>query len=146
MEVVLWRFILQPHCRCIRIFINMSVYFIYMFTSIFGCASHDLLLGCTPYWKYFHEVFCILFFMPLFPLSLTCSQKCINISLFELVATCIETRIFVPSFSISHEFVSIVKFSCYLLLLGQLFASNLRHSKICIQHYLYTIFQKISSF
>ena len=36
-------------------------------------------------------------------------QKWMNISLFELLVTCIETHIFVPSLSICHIFISIIK-------------------------------------
>ena len=74
------------------------------------------------------------------------SQKWINISLFELVATCIETHILDPNFSISHIFISIIKFLYCLLLLGKLFTLNIQHSNKCIQHHISTIFEQICSF
>ena len=75
------------------------------------------------------------------------SKNWINILLFELVVTCIETHIFVPSFSIYHIFISIIKFlCCFSLLLGQLFNLNIPHPKTCIQHNIYTIFEQTFRF
>ena len=93
------------------------------------------------------RIYCIWFFIPFTPSSLTWIQKSwINISLFELLVKCIETHICVPSFLISHVFISILKFFCFLLLLWQLLTLNIRHSNTCNQHHLYTIFDKIPSF
>ena len=61
------------------------------------------------------------------------------------VFTCIETHIFVASFSIYHVFISIIKFLYCFLLLGKLFTLIIQHSKTCNQHNLYTIFDKIPS-
>ena len=55
-----------------------------------------------------------------------------NVPLFELVVTYIETHIFVPSFSISHIFISVIKFFCCFLLLGKMFTLNLQNSKIYV--------------
>ena len=74
------------------------------------------------------------------------SQKSANISLFQLVVTFIETYIFVPSFSISNLFMSIIKVFCCLLLLGKLFTLNIQHSKICNQHHIDTIIDQVTSF
>ena len=65
---------------------------------------------------------------------------------YHLVATCIETHILFPNFLISHIFIYPLKFFCCFLLLGEILALNIQHSKICNQHHLYTIFEKISSF
>ena len=72
-------------------------------------------------------------------------KQWINIYLFELFVTCIETHILVPNVSIYHIFISIIKFFC-LLLLEKIPNLNLQHSKKYIQHNIYTIFKKISSF
>ena len=74
------------------------------------------------------------------------SQKWIKISLFVSSVTCIETHIFVPSFSISHVFISIIKLLCCLLLIGKLLTLIIQHYNKCNQHHLYTIFEKIPSF
>ena len=85
--------------------------------------------------------------MPFPTYSLTCIlKKWINITLLVLVVTCIETHIFVPSFSISHLFFSTTNVFYCLLILGKLFNLNIQHSKTCIQHCLYTKFEEISSF
>ena len=111
----------------------MLVYFI-LFTP--SCYS---ILGIVPC------IFPVYYFLfrcrhPRWPFS----QKRINIPLFELVVTCIETHILVTNFSISHKFPSvIICFFCFLLL-GHIFPLNIQQSKICIQHNLYTIFDKMS--
>ena len=88
------------------------------------------------------------FIIPLFPYSLTCIHNSWFTPLFvyPLVFTCIETHVFIPDFLVSHIFVSILKFSFGLLLFGQIFTFHLQHSNIWIQHHIYTIFEKISSF
>ena len=73
------------------------------------------------------------------------SQKWINISLFELVVTCIETHELLPNLSISHIFLCVIFLFCFLLLV-KIFTLSLQHSKKCIQHHLYTNFGNISSF
>ena len=55
-------------------------------------------------------------------------------------------HISVPNFSIYHIILYILKFLCCFLILGQLFTLNLQHSKKCIQHRIYTIFDQIYSF
>ena len=140
-------FIIPLYCRYIHNFINMFVNVIYMFTEIFWCTSYGMFLGCTPYWESCRAYSVYIIFMPLLPSSLTCIQKIgSNISLFELVVTCIETHVLVANFSTSHIFLSIINKLCCFLILGQLLNSNPQHSKKCIQHHLYTIFEKISSF
>ena len=97
-----WVIIALHHCYicvCINIFVNV----ISMLTEIFWCTSYDLLLGCDTSWESGHVyVLCIICYTIVVILVEFHSQKCINISLFELVVTSIETHIFVPSFSISH--------------------------------------------
>ena len=95
---------------------------------------------CHTYFLYiiFYAIVAILFDLH--------SQNWIYISLFELVVTCIETHIFVTILSISHIFISVIKFFCCFLLLVKLFNSNIKYSKRCIQHNIYTIFEQISIF
>ena len=82
-----------------------------MFTEIGWCTSYDLLLGCNKSWESCHAYFLyIICYTIVAILADLHSKKWINISLFELVVTCIETHIFVPSFSIYHVFISIIKF------------------------------------
>ena len=52
----------------------------------------------------------------------------------------------VPTFSIYHVFISILKFFCCLLLLGNIFTLNLQQYKIFNHSYLYSIFEHISMF
>ena len=74
------------------------------------------------------------------------SQNCVDIYLFELSITCIETHILVPNFSIFHIFLSIIRFFCCFFILGKLFNLNIQHYKTCIQHHIYNILEKIFSF
>ena len=117
-----------------------------IFTLICWYPSYDLILGCTTYcdawYEYFLYMLCYAVFTVVVNLYL---QQWINISLFELVVICIEPHILVPNFSISHIFPSVIKCFCCFSLLGRLFTSNIQHSKTCIQHHFYTIFEKISS-
>ena len=63
------------------------------------------------------------------------SQKWINILLFELVATFIETHIFVTSFLISHIFIFVIKFFLlFLTTIREAFNLNILHPTICIHH------------
>ena len=131
-------------CVCINMFVNI----ISMVTVICLCTSYDLLLGCATSWESCHAyllyIICYSIVVILVDLH---SKKWMNISLFELVVKCIEIHIFVPSFSTYHIFLSIIKFfSCFSLLLGQLFTLNLIHPKTCIQYNIYSIFDQISSF
>ena len=90
------------------------------------------------------HISCELFFIPLLSFSLTCIQKNhIKTLLFELVVTYIKTHIFVPNLSISHIFISILKFFYCFLILGQLFTWNIQPCTTLIQHQPYTIFEKI---
>ena len=119
-----------------------------MVTEIYLCTSYDLLLGCATSWESCHAyvmyIICYLVVVILVDLH---SQKWINTSLFGLVVTCIEKYSFVPGFSISHIFISIlIFFCCFSLILGQLVTLNILHPNKCIQHNIYTIFEKISSF
>ena len=83
-----------------------------MVTAIFFCTFYRLQLGCATSWELCHTYIlyniCYSIVVVLVVLHL---QKWINILLFELIVTCIETHIFVPCFSISHIFISIIKFS-----------------------------------
>ena len=101
---------------------DFFVNFISMVTAICLCTSYYLLHGCTTYRESCHEfllfIVCYAIFAILVELN---SQYWINIYLFGLVSTCIEENIFVPSCSISHLFISIIKFFCCFLLLGKLF-------------------------
>ena len=81
----------------------------------------------------------IWFVIPLSPSSLTCIHNNGLTPLLKLVVTCIETHIFIPSFSISHIFISIVFFFWCLLLSGQLFTLNIQHSNTYTLYHLYTI-------
>ena len=55
--------------------------------------------------------FCIYIFNAIFAIFIDLnSQNWINILMFGLVVTCIETHILVTNFSISHIFLSIIKF------------------------------------
>ena len=95
-------------CVLIHIFVN----FISMINVICLCTSYYPLLGWATYWESFHEysLYIICYSVVVILIDLH-SQKCLNISLFELVVTGIETHIFVPNLSISHVFISIIKFS-----------------------------------
>ena len=139
--------IIPLRCCYILICIYMFVNVISIFTEICWCSSYNVILGCTTSWEYCHAYVLYILCYPIFFVLVDLhSQKCIDISLFELVVTCIETHIFVPSLSISRVFISIIKNLCFLLLLGKLFALNIQHSKICNQYHLYTIFEQIPSF
>ena len=96
-------------------------------------------------WNISMHFFCIYIFNAIFAIFIDLnSQNWINILMFGLVVTCIETHILVTNFSISHKFPSvIICFFCFLLL-GHIFPLNIQQSKICIQHNLYTIFDKMS--
>ena len=131
--------ILILYCHYIRIWINMFVNIISMFTAICWCTSYYLVEVCHTYFLY---MICCAIFTILIELH---SKNCINTSFFELVFTCIETPIFVPSFSISHVFISIINFYVFLLL-GNIFTLNIQHSNTCNQHHLYTIFEKYPVF
>ena len=86
------------------------------------CTSYNLLLGCATYWEYCYAYFLYIICYAIFAILVELhSQYWINISLFGLVVTCIEAHIIVPSFSISHIFICIIKFFCCLLLLGKIF-------------------------
>ena len=74
------------------------------------------------------------------------SQKCINTLLFELVVRCIKTHIFFLTFLISNIFISIIKFFCCLLLLGQIFTWNIQYYTTLIQNHIYSTFEQIFSF
>ena len=105
-------------CVCINIFVNV----ISMVTAIFLCTSYNWLLSCTTSWASCHAYFLyIISYSIVVVLVDLNSQKWIDISLFELLITCMEAHIFVPSLSIYHIFISIIKFLCCFLLLGQLF-------------------------
>ena len=122
--------------------------FIPIVTAICLCTSYDPLLGCATSWGSFRAYFLyITFYCLVVILIYLYSQRCINISLFESVVTYIETHICVPSFLISHIFISVIKFFCFFsLLLGQPFTLNILHPKTCIQHNIYTIFEKTFRF
>ena len=137
--------ILPLYFRYIHNCINMFVNVIYMFLVICWCTSYYLLLVVTPSWESCHAYFLYIIFYSVVAILVDLfSQKRINIPLFELVVTCIETHILVTNFSISHKFPSvIICFFCFLLL-GHIFPLNIQQSKICIQHNLYTIFDKMS--
>ena len=131
-----------------------SNFWLYFFLGIFPyvscawvitlCTSYNMLLVCTKYLEschaYFLYIICYSVVVILFDLH---SQGWINISLFELVVTCIETHIFVPSVLIYHIFISTINLFCCLLLLGQLFTCNLQHSTTHIRHHIYTTFEQI---
>ena len=105
-------------CICINKFVNI----IYMFNAICLCTSYDLLLGCTPDWEYCHAYLLYIIFCSIVSILVDLhSQKWIDISMFELVVTCIEAHIFVPSFSISYILISTIMFFCCFLLLEKLF-------------------------
>ena len=113
-------------CVCINIFVNV----IFMVTEICLCTSYKPLLGCAKSWESCCAYFlCMIFYSIVVILVDLNSQEWINILLFELVVTWIEANIFVPSGSISHIFISIIKLFCCFLLLGQLLTWNLQHSK-----------------
>ena len=139
--------ILSLYFRYIRICIHMFVNVIYMFTVVCWCTSCDLILGCTLSWESYHAYFLYMICYAIVAILIDLnSQKCINVSLFELVVTCIETDISVSSFSISLGFISIIKWLCCFLILGKLFNLNIQHSKKYNQHHLYIIFEKIPRF
>ena len=95
-------------CICIHILVNI----IYMVTTIFLFTSYYSLLGCITYWKSCHANFLYNICFSIFIIHTDLhSQNWINIWLFELVVTCIETHIVVPNCSISHLFISIIHFS-----------------------------------
>ena len=139
--------IIPLYFHYIRILINLFANVTYMFTAIYCCILYYMLLVCTPYLKAFnsHLMYMICYIIVAILIDLH-PKKWINTYLFELVVTCIETHILVPNFSIFHRFISIIIFFCSFLLLGHIFALNFQHSKTCIQHHLYTIFEKIPRF
>ena len=91
-------FILPLYFRYIHNFINIFVRVLYMFTVICWCNSYNLLLGCTTSCEacceYFLYMICYYIVAILIDMN---SKKWINISLFELVFTCIKAHISVPS-------------------------------------------------
>ena len=106
-----------------------------------------MLLGCTIYWESCHAYFLYMICYAIFDIIIDLHlQDWIKISLFELSVTWIESHVFVSNLSISHVFIYIIKFSCCLLLLGKIINLNIKHSKTCNQHHLYTIFKKIQLF
>ena len=117
-----WYFVLYLSCvwvipslhRCyICVCINMLVNVISIAIVVFLCTSYDLILGCATYWESCHAFFLYIICYSIFIIIVYLhSQKWINISLFQLVVTCIETHKFVPSFSISHIFISNIKLFC----------------------------------
>ena len=125
----------------------MFVNVISMVTETCLCNSYNWLLGCATFLEshHAHLLFIIGYYIVVILVELN-SQKWIVISLFELVVKCIKTHIFVPSISIYHIFISIIKFFCCFLLLGQIFTWNLQSYTTNIQHHLYTIFEKKESF
>ena len=130
-------------CVCINIFLNV----IYMVTAIGLCTSYDMILGCATSWASYHAylLYIIGYFISLS--SLICmhnsglTYRCLN-----YMSHALKTHIFVPCLSISHIFISIIKFFRCLLLLGQIFNWNLQHSEPHIQHHIHTILDKINIF
>ena len=125
------------------------VNFISMVTEICLCTSCYLLLSCTNYWEswraYLQYIICYAIFSILVDLH---SRYWINIYLFELFVTCIETHRSVPKSLISHIFVSIINFSFVsyyysVVILNWISAPitwNIEHSNAHIQHHIYTTF------
>ena len=107
------------HLCLYEYFVNIT----YMFAAICLCNFYSLILVQTPDWEASHVYFRIYSSIVSIIIDLH-SQNWINIYLFELVVTCIETCIFVPSFSISHIFISVIIFLFCFLLLGTFFDLN----------------------
>ena len=87
-------------------------------------------LSCTPYWEACHIHFLyIIIYVIMSPSFLICINSTVLTPLFKIpywVDTCIETYILFPYFSIFWLFISIVKFFCCLLLLGNIFTLILK--------------------
>ena len=92
-----------------------------MVTEICLYTSYNLLLVCATSWELYHSYFMyIIGYLIIVMLVDLHSNKWIKILLFELVVTCIKTHIFSPSCSISHIFISVVKFFCCFLLVRKI--------------------------
>ena len=79
-----------------------------------------MLLGPNPSREACHSYFPYIIFYAIFAILIDPqSQKWINISLFELDFTCIESPIFVPSFSIPHVIIYIIIFFLLFLALSK---------------------------
>ena len=111
---------------------------VFILTNV--CVIHTLCSAVALHLGNFVMYISYILFVIALPSSLlTCIHKNGLIShLFELVVTCTETNIFVPSFSISHipnllESLSVVFH----------FTLNILQPKTCIQHQLYTVFEII---
>ena len=139
--------ILPLYCSQISICINIFVNAIYIFTVVSWFTSYNILLGCNLYWEYFHSYFPYIICYSIVAILVDLYQKKkINLPLFGLVITWIETHFFVPIFSIPHVFISINIIFCCFLPLQKLFTLNIQHSNEFTQHHLYTIFEQIFSF
>ena len=126
----------------------MFVNIISMFTAILLCTLHNILIGSTKSWVICLRIFPVLFFNfchPRWP-GLTIVDCHIFVCIYHLGVTCIETHIFVPNFSISHIFISILIFFCCFLILGDIFTFHLQYFKKFNQHNIYAILEKISCF
>ena len=153
--IVIFLYVIQSNCCLYFILVFISISLLCMCYSATESLLHlclyyyvcefyiygyfDMFLyfiRSAPWLHYILEILSCIFLAVIF-VDLH-SQKWINISLFELVVTCIEILIFLPCFSISHIFISIIKNFCYLsLLLGHIFTSDIIHPKTCIQYAIY---------
>ena len=125
---------------CLWMFYLCLLWYVCVFNIICSLVVLHLWEDCNQYLLY---MICYAIFIILVDLY---SHKWIDISLFELVVTCIEKHIIVPSLSISNIFISIITFFCCLLLLSKIFTLDSQRSKTCNQHHIYTIFDKIPNF
>ena len=79
--------------------------FLSTFTVICWCNSYNHIIGCTPSWEACPTYFLYVFFSAIVAILIELHAiQWINIYLFGLVGRCIETNIFVPSFSIAHDY------------------------------------------
>ena len=128
-------------CVCINIFVNV----ISVFTAICLHNLQNIPIACTQSWRSFPCIF------PVYSLICLCchphwtSFKKVYyhpfVWIYHLFVTWIGTHRFVINLSIFNIVISILKFFCFLLLLGQLFTLNLQHYNTCNQNQIYTIFE-----
>ena len=121
--------IIPPCCCYIWVWINMFVNIISMFTTIFLCTLHDLIISSTPYWGNLLLKCTDLLFHCCHPNWLTYKIDYWNLFfwIYHLFVTCIEKNMLVPNFSIYHIFISILKFFCCFVLLMDLWTFNFKH-------------------
>ena len=117
------------------VFLFICLWMLYLWLLRYFCVIHTICsLVALHLGHCFTHISCIELVIPFSSSSLTWIHKSGLTTFFELVVTCIKTNIFVPTFSISYIFISIIRFFCCFLLLGHLFTWNIQHYTTLIQH------------